>query len=185
MISSADVLTSVKWSVEDYHEMITAGILADRQVELLDGNIVEMPPVEPIHEDTGDELAAYLRSMLGNRAKVREGKAITLETSEPIPDIAIVENIRYREAHPQPRNIFLLIEIAKSRPARDIETKQKIYARAGIQDYWVLDLRHRNLRVFREPEGDSYRFDTIWSAKTISLLAFPQLELTTSRVMVN
>jgi Uma2 family endonuclease len=170
--------------------MIAAGILADRQVELLDGNIVEMPPVEPIHEDTGDELAAYLRSMLGNRAKVREGKAIALATSEPIPDIAIVENIRYREAHPQPRNIFLLIEIAKSRPSvnietKDIETKQKIYARAGIQDYWVLDLRHRNLRVFREPEGDTYRFDIIWSAKTISLLAFPQLELTTSRVMVN
>ncbi len=135
MVSSADVLAPVTWSVESYHQIIEAGILADRRVELLEGNIVEMPPVEPIHEDTGDELAAYLRSMLSNRAKVREGKAIALLTSEPIPDIAVVENIRYRTVHPQPHNIFLVIEIARSRPSRDTETKQKIYAKARIQDY--------------------------------------------------
>ena len=185
MVSSADVLTPMTWSVERYHQMIEAGVLADRRVELLEGNIVEMPPVEPIHEDTGDELAAYLRSELSDRAKVREGKAITLLTSEPIPDIAVVENIRYRSAHPLPHNIFLVIEIAKSRPVRDIETKQKIYAKARIQDYWVVDLRQGHLRVFREPEGNQYRVNTVWAQDTISPLAFPELALKLSRVMAN
>ena len=179
-------LTPAKWSVADYHEMIAAGVLCDRRVELLDGMITEMPPVDPIHEDMGDEFAIYLRSALGDRAKIRECKSITLPTSEPQPDIAIVENRRYRDHHPYPENIYLLIEIAKSKPARDLETKRKIYARAGIREYWVLDLKLGEFRVFREPVGDGadydYQVDIIWEQETIQPLAFPQVAISISNL---
>lgn len=181
--SAVSELKTVKWSVDDYHRMIRAGILQDRRVELLAGDIVEMVPVEPEHEDTGDMLAEYLRRMLGQQAKVRECKAITLSASEPQPDIAVVETRRYREHHPYPEQIYLLIEIAKSRPVRDVETKRKVYAAAGIQDYWVLNLQTQQLRVFRDIVDGDYQSDQVWMSKTISPLCFPEVELSVRQIV--
>ena len=181
-------LIPAQWSVADYHEMVAAGILCDRRVELLDGIITEMAPVDPIHDDIGDEFASYLRALLGDGVKIRECKSVTLPTSEPQPDIAIVENRRYRDHHPYPANIYLLIEIAKSKPARDLETKRKIYAQAGIREYWVLDLKQNEFRVFREPGGDGYngdyRVDITCKQETIRPLAFPQAEIAVSKLLI-
>ena len=100
-----------------------------------------MAPIDPIHDDIQEELAEYLRRQLGNHAKVREAKAVTLlDNSEPIPDISIVRPQRYRDRHPYVEDIYLLIEIANSRPARDTKVKRSIYARAGIPKYWVFNL---------------------------------------------
>ena len=60
-------LTPVKWSTDRYHEMIRAGVLEDCCVELLDEGIVEMAPVDPLHDDVREELATYLRLMLGDQ----------------------------------------------------------------------------------------------------------------------
>jgi len=105
MVQALDQPTIAQWSVDDYHQMIEVGILCDRQVELLDGNIVEMVPTDPLHDFLGDEVADYLRDLLSNHARVRECKGVTLPTSEPQPDIAIVERISYREHHPQVKTI--------------------------------------------------------------------------------
>lgn len=187
MVQILEQLIPIKWSVEDYHQMIAVGLLCDRRVELLEGDIVEMSPVEPIHDDIGDELAAYLRSKLSARAKIRECKAVTLPTSEPQPDIAIVENRRYGDHHPYPENIYLLIEIAKSRPARDLETKRQIYAKAGIQEYWVLNLAAQELRVFRDivQAGGipDYQIKAAWELQTISILAFPDIALSLDKLL--
>lgn len=181
MVQTLEQLTPVRWSVDDYHQMVRAGILRDRRVELLEGNIVEMSPVEPIHDDLGDELAAYLRAKLGARAKIRECKAVTLPTSEPQPDIAVVENRRYGDHHPYPENIYLLIEIAKSRPARDLEVKRQIYARSGIVEYWVFNLEKQELKVFRDLQGDQgvadYRVDAAWTMDTLCIEAIDEIVL--------
>lgn len=187
MVQTLEKLIPIQWSVDDYHQMIAAGILGDRQVELLEGNIVAMPPVEPIHDDIGDELAAYLRAKLGAQAKIRECKSVTLPTSEPQPDIAVVEKRRYGDHHPYPENIYLLIEIAKSRPARDLIAKRQIYAQAGIVEYWVFDLEKQELRVFRDIQGQGkaadYQVDVVWAADTIRIGAFPQVELAATELM--
>ncbi|NER46397.1 MAG: Uma2 family endonuclease [Symploca sp. SIO1A3] len=184
MVQALDQTTIAKWSLDDYHQMIKAGILCDRQVELLDGNIVEMVPTEPLHDFLGDEVADYLRDLLGTRARVRECKGVTLPTSEPQPDIAIVERISYREHHPRPENIYLLIEIAKSRPLRDTETKRKLYAQAGIQEYWVINLKRGELRVFRNPTGADYGVDVVWNQQTIRALAFPDVVIALDKLGV-
>ena len=183
MVQALDQPTIAQWSVDDYHQMIEAGILCDRQVELLDGDIVEMVPTDPLHDFLGDEVADYLRDLLGTRARVRECKGVTLPTSEPQPDIAIVERISYREHHPQPENIYLLIEIAKSQPPRDTETKRKIYAQAGIKEYWVINLKRGELRVFRDPAGEDYRVDVVWNQETIRALAFPEVAIALDKLL--
>ena len=78
--------TLAKWSIADYHRIIEAGILDDRRVELIDGDIVEMVPESAEHAGRGEILAMLLRRRLGDRAWVREARPITLANSEPEPD---------------------------------------------------------------------------------------------------
>jgi Uma2 family endonuclease len=175
------LLTPVKWTVDEYHQMIASGLLRDRRVELLNGDVVEMAPVEPPHEGMSDAAIEHLRDRLGRRVLVRAGKAVTLPTSEPLPDIAVVERRDYSDHHPYPENIYLLIEIANSRPERDLEVKRPVYARAGIAEYWVFDLLHDELRVFRDVmstgDGADYQTDITWQDDLISMQAFPDVAL--------
>jgi Uma2 family endonuclease len=103
--------------------MISAGILQDRQVELLNGEIVEMSPEGEIHAYSSDEAGEYLIYLFGSRAKVRQGKPITLlqNNSEPEPDIAILQRLEKvdQEHHPYTENIFLLIEYSHSSLSQD------------------------------------------------------------------
>ncbi|MGL5032870.1 MAG: Uma2 family endonuclease, partial [Microcystaceae cyanobacterium] len=82
--------TLAKWTLQDYHSMIETGILNNRRVELLGGEIVEMNPESPIHYSTARGGAKYLEKLLLNQAEVRFNGPITLLDSEPEPDIAIV-----------------------------------------------------------------------------------------------
>ncbi len=103
-----------KWSVEDYHLMIESGVLNNRSVELLEGEIIEMSPEGPLHSATNDNAAEYLRELLRGTARIREAHPITLISSEPEPDIAVVRltNTNYTDRHPYPEDIYWLVEIA-------------------------------------------------------------------------
>lgn len=188
MTQTTDKPTLMKWGLEQYHRAVKAGVFEDCRVELLHGDIVEMSPVEPVHDDIQEELAVYLRSMLGDRARVREAKAVTLPNdSEPIPDISVVKSQRYRDRHPNVEDVYLLIEIANSRPIRDTEVKRLIYAEAGIAEYWVFDLKQDNLRIFRDvavtPNGRDYQTDILWQHDTLSIQAFPDVVLSAGEMM--
>jgi Uma2 family endonuclease len=132
-------ITVAKWNLEDYHRMIAAGILQQKQLELLNGEIIEMSPEGEIHAYSSDEAGEYLIYLLGDRSKIRQGKPITLPetTSEPEPDLAIVQRLGqdYRQHHPYPENIFWLMEYSDSTLTKDIEIKSKIYAKSGIKEY--------------------------------------------------
>jgi Uma2 family endonuclease len=171
----------MKWGLDKYHELVKAGVLEDCRVELLNGDIVEMSPVDPVHDDTQEELVEYLRTKLGEKARVREAKAVTLPNdSEPIPDISVVKAQRYRDRHPYSEDVYLLIEIANSRPGRDLGPKRQVYAQAGIREYWVFNLAQQELKVFRDIQGDDYQTELTWSAETICIQAFPEVELETA-----
>lgn len=86
-------VTIAKWTLNEYHQMIKAGLLDNRKVELLKGKIVEMPPEGEAHAYFSSEAEEYLRKLLGNRATIRSAKPITLpDNSEPEPDIAVAIN---------------------------------------------------------------------------------------------
>ncbi len=175
--------TLAKWSVDDYHLMIESGVLNNRSVELLAGEIIEMSPEGPLHRFTNDTVAEYLRELLRGRAKVFEAHPITLSNSEPEPDIAVVRlpNSNYLTHHPYPEDIYWLMEISNTTIEEDLGRKKKIYAIAGIDEYWVINLKTTEIIVFREPSGDDYKTKLTIDRGTITPIAFPniQIEVTT------
>lgn len=168
-----------KWTVEDYHRMIEAGILSDRSVELIEGEIIEVSPESPLHSGTIQGVGKYLRSILAGKADIREGHPITLSNSEPEPDLAIVsikEN-NYSDRHPTPQDIFWLIEVSYRTLERDKHQKKKIYAAAQINEYWIIDLNAREIIVWREPEEEDYRTRITVNQGIISPVVFPDVKL--------
>ncbi|NET15565.1 MAG: hypothetical protein F6K08_23385 [Okeania sp. SIO1H6] len=105
-------ITVARWKIDDYHAMTEAGLLIDRQVELLNGLIIEISPEGPLHSSLNRDTGELFRSKLGSRARVSEGKPITLiNNSEPEPDIAIIRPGYYRESHPQKKQPHNLMEL--------------------------------------------------------------------------
>jgi Uma2 family endonuclease len=183
MISESTKILA-KWSLDDYHRMIEAGILDDRKVELLLGEIVEMTPESPFHRVYGEGLAYYLRTRLKDRAWVSEARPITLADSEPEPDIAIVRLpwFQYSQHHPYSEDIFLLIEISDSTLSKDLNEKKQLYAQAGILEYWVVDVKAKKVFVFQQPEGNNYRIQLEYTTGNIAPLAFPDVEIQVEKI---
>ena len=179
-------LITAKWSIDDYHLMIGAGVLDDRSLELINGEIIEMSPEGVAHSFYCRGTAKYLRSILGDRAEISEAHPITLPNndSEPEPDIAILRtpDTIYQTRHPFPADIFWLIEIANRTLVKDLGVKRDLYAQAGISEYWVMNLQAAELVVFREPIGSEYRSEICLSSGTISPLAFPEVSLDISQL---
>ena len=177
--------TLAKWTVEDYHGMIEAEVLCDRKVELLEGEIIEMSPETPIHYNRTKRGTEYLEELLRGRADVCFNGPITLESSEPEPDIAIVRlpESAYDTRHPGPEDIYWLIEVAKTSLTKDLDLKATIYAAANIQEYWVLDLANPRLIVFRESQSHRYVSEQIFQTGTLSPLAFPDIQLEIKRLL--
>jgi len=180
------VLSTVKWSLDDYHQMIKAGLFVDRPVELLAGELVPMPPEGEPHAFFSRAAGAYLARILGDgyasadRAFIRPAKPITLPNdSEPEPDIAIVAPLgrEYLRHHPYPENIFWVIEYANSSLEKDSTLKYHIYAEAGIPEYWLVNLKTGELIIHREPKGREYGSKMTLTTGTISPLAFPDLTI--------
>ncbi|MEM7361373.1 MAG: Uma2 family endonuclease, partial [Pseudomonadota bacterium] len=123
-----------------------------------DGDIIEMSPEGPLHASRIRKGANYLRQILGNLALVSEAHPITLSTSEPEPDIAIIKlpESKYDRLHPQAEDIFWLIEIADTTLSKDFNEKKRIYAGAGINEYWVMNLKTNLLSVFRKPINNDW-----------------------------
>jgi Uma2 family endonuclease len=182
--------TKVKtWTVDDYHRMLETGILTEGdRVELLNGQIIEMNPQLPPHAATTQRAFRYLDRLLETVAYVRMQLPITLKPkSEPEPDIAVVrlDANEYGDRHPTANDIFLIIEVADSTLLSDRQQKKTIYAKAGISDYWILDVNTRQVYVFREPISDGYQQEIILSANTLlAPIAFPDISIPVNQLFL-
>lgn len=178
-----------RWSVDEYHRLIAAGIItSNHHVELLDGQIVEMVPQDPPHASTTAEGSDYLKERFAGHAKVRTQLPITLSpSSEPEPDIAVVriDPNRYRDRHPSPEDVFLLVEIADTTLGYDRNRKAKVYAQAGIPEYWIVNLNQRQVIVCCDPQGDTYQSEQIIEATdSIAPLAFPAIKIELQQILL-
>jgi Uma2 family endonuclease len=175
-----------KWSIADWHELIESGVLAERRVELLEGEIIEMSPEGAMHSSTNYSVAEYFRALLRDRAIIREAHPITLDNSEPEPDIAIVNSpyTNYFTRHPYPQDIYWLVEISNQTLKSDLEKKSIIYARNGILEYWVIDLVNKQLVVHTQPINNSYSQIQTLAAGTITPQAFPDLAIAINRLLL-
>jgi Uma2 family endonuclease len=175
-----------KWSIADWHELIESGVLAERRVELLEGEIIEMSPEGPMHSSTNYSVAEYFRNLLRDRATIREAHPITLDNSEPEPDIAIVHSpyTNYFTRHPYPQDVYWLVEISNRTLKSDLERKSITYARNGIPEYWVIDLVNKQLVVHTQPVNNFYFQIQTLTAGTITPQAFPDLAIALDKLLL-
>ena len=179
-------MTSYKWTIERYHQALNAGLFDDQSIELLRGALIVMSPEREPHAYASSEAGDYLRSRLGNRAKVREAHPITLPNdSEPVPDLAIVKPLgaAYRERHPFPEDIFWVIEFSDSTLSKDLMEKKTIYAAAGIFEYWVVNLKNSELIVFRDLENGRYVTEAVYKTGVVFPLVFNDLPIQVQRLI--
>jgi Uma2 family endonuclease len=147
-------------TVDEYFRMGTAGVLPpEARVELIDGEIIDMPPIGPPHGSRVKWLSRILHRAVGDRAIVSTQDPVVLGAhSTPQPDLAL---LRYKEdfyasAHPGPADVLLAIEVAETSLAYDRDTKVPLYARFGIPEVWLVDLAGRHLDIYREPDQGRY-----------------------------
>jgi Uma2 family endonuclease len=177
-ITTLDNLKS--WTVQDYHRMSEMGILdPNEKTELIDGQITLMVAKGTPHVITLQLFGSELLSQLGTEALIRTQDPIHLDdSSEPEPDLVIVRGkiLDYVDRHPQPNDIYLVVEVADSTLNYDCQVKDKTYAKAGIPDYWVIDLKNRQFHIFRHPQSSGYASHLILAeSQTVSPLAFPDV----------
>lgn len=152
----AVVPTEPVWrlTVDQYHQMIRLGILNDDDpVELLEGWLVYKMPKNPPHRASTKLTLNALESIIPEGWYVDTQEPITLANSEPEPDIAIVRgNTRdYLNRHPGPADVALIIEVADSTLERDRTFKKRLYARAIIPVYWIINIPERQIEVYTDP----------------------------------
>jgi Uma2 family endonuclease len=167
-------------TVSDYHRMIEAGILGeDEHVQLIAGTLVSMTPQGPGHALVIQILTRLITEKLGAEFAVRPQLPLTLlDDSEPEPDLAVVraENARSRERHPG--TALLVVEVAGDSLRLDRQSKAALYARAGIPEYWVVNLENSTVEVHRDPDtaAGSYRGKTIVpSGEALTATSVPRL----------
>ncbi len=142
-----------RFTLAEYHKMIEAGILGEGEhVELLEGEIVQMSPQEKPHARAIGKLNRWLTRALGEEYVVRPQLPLTLAESEPEPDLAVVRADEEATAQRHPRTAILVIEVADSSARHDLEVKARIYARAGIPEYWLVLVKQRTVEVLRDPD---------------------------------
>jgi hypothetical protein len=176
------------FTVDDYYRMYEAGIFSeDDRVELIDGEIVEMSPIGKSHAACVDRLTKLFVQHLGDDAIVRVQGPIRLDNrSEPQPDIALLRarGDFYASGHPGPADVLLVVEVADTTLSYDRDIKARRYARAGIPEYWLVDLTGEAIDVYSEPGKSRYGLlRLVERGQTIVSLAIPGLTLDVNTIL--
>ena len=148
-------------TVSAYHRMGEASILdMTQRTELIDARIIAMAPIGSEHADWIDRLTRFFIKILPDTITVRPQNPVYLdENNEPEPDIALLRPRQqpYREAHPRPEDVLLIIEVADTTLKYDQAVKMPLYARHGIPEAWIVDVAANRLEIYREPQDGEYR----------------------------
>ena len=168
---------------EEYDRLVELGAFADERIELLEGQLVQMSPIGPPHSGSVQELTMLLVPALVGRAIVRVQSPFgALDSSEPEPDVAVVPLGDYHLAHPT--EAHLIIEVAESSLQRDRGVKQRIYARAGVPEYWIVNTEGRCIEVHTDPGLEGYASrQVVEHDASVAPRAFPDVVLEVRRIL--
>ena len=178
-----------RWTVQEYHQMSELGILdPDERTELIDGQIILMTAKGIPHVTALRLLATQFDRLLADQSVfVSTQDPIRLDNfSEPEPDLIIAKGtiLDYADHHPRPDEVYLVVEVADSTLKQDCEIKEKLYAQANIADYWVLDVKNRQLHIFRDPTPTGYTSHLILNEPhQVTPLALPRLMLSLTSIL--
>lgn len=158
---ATSTLSTKKFNIKDYHQMIHVGILQeDDGIELIRGEIVEMSPVGFKHAACVKKLNSLFAKKLGDQVIIGVQDPIKLnDNSEPQPDLVLLKPCEdfYATQHPIPDDIFLLIEVADTSIEYDRSIKIPLYAESKIQEVWLIDLNQNFLEIYQNPQSNYYQ----------------------------
>lgn len=162
----------VHWSCDEFHRVGDMGAFEGRHAMLIDGVIWEEGPMNPPHAITLELVEAALRTVFGTGWRIRSQSPLVLgEDLDPEPDFAVIAGTP-RGSAGHPTTAELVVEVADSSLDFDTNEKRLLYAKAGIREYWVVDINGRRLLVYRNPQAGDYSSQlTLGSEDTISPLA--------------
>jgi Uma2 family endonuclease len=147
--------------VDAYYRMAEAGILTQNDhVELIGGEILDMTPIGSAHAGKTNRLnRLFARAAADGLALVSVQSPLRLDAyNEPEPDVMLLKPREddYQDRHPGAADVLLLVELSESSLAYDRGMKLALYAKFGVQEVWIVDLRGAAIEVYREPAGDAY-----------------------------
>ena len=177
------------FSVDDYYHLADVGILdEDDRIELIDGEIIVMSPINSPHASGVKAFTKEFYKKVGDSVIVSVQDPIHLnDNTEPQPDIAL---LRYRDdlyanAHPTPDDILLLVEVADSSLERDREKAKKTYAKHGIPELWIANLRDEVVERYLSPKPDGYGDVKVFNrGDAISLELLPDVEFAVDDILL-
>jgi Uma2 family endonuclease len=177
-----------RFNISQYHQMSEAGILSENdQVELINGEIIEMSPIGRRHTACVNRLNSVFSQLLGKKVIVAVQNPIILNNlSEPEPDIALLQPRAdfYESGHPQPQDIFLLIEVADSSLEYDRDVKIPLYASSGITEVWLVDIYEQVIIVYRYPSENGYSdIQKLSRGEKMSIQAFSEINLVVDDIL--
>jgi Uma2 family endonuclease len=175
------------FTADEFERMAAVGIFGpEERVELIDGEIVEMSPIGPGHGMCVAILTKRLVIGVGDRAVVWGQSAARMALrSVPQPDLALLRARSYRTANPTPADITLVVEVAESSLRYDRTRKLRLYAEAGIQEYWVVSVEGEWVEAYRSPHGGGYRETRrVEHGDTLAPLAFPDVVINAADIFV-
>jgi Uma2 family endonuclease len=175
-----------RWTRQEYEQLASMGFFdPEERLELLDGEIFRMSPQSSWHATAVTKAGQFAHQIFRRGYVVRIQLPLALDLhSMPEPDIAVVvgEVDDYRDAHPT--TAVLIVEVADSSLSHDRERKRRAYARAGIPEYWLINLSDYRLEIFRNPLGESYQYHLILApSESIAPLTHPKRLITVSDLL--
>jgi Uma2 family endonuclease len=178
-----------RFTVKDYYRMARAGILGpDDRVELIEGEIVEMPPISDRHAVSVNLLNRIFVQGTGPEITIQVQGPIRLSAySEPVPDLAVLKGPpdTYLGGHPGPEAVLLLVEVSLSTLSYDRRRKLPLYARSGVPEVWIVNLRDGRVEQNSQPVDGSYQQTRILGAdEVIGPLYIPRIEVKVSDILV-
>jgi Uma2 family endonuclease len=176
------------FTTDEYHRMMQNGVLSeDDRVELIAGEILEMSPISSRHAACVKRLNHLLSRLVGRRALVSVQDPIHLGAhSEPQPDVALLQprDDFYADAHPEPEDVLLIIEVAESSQDFDRAVKLPLYARSGIPVVWLVDLQNESVQTYSQPTPNGYsEIHQLWRGQTVTLQAFPDVSIPVNDIL--
>jgi Uma2 family endonuclease len=145
-----------KWTRDEYYKMGEMGLFEGKHVELIEGEVIEMSPINEPHATSVTLVDDKLHEVFSKGWVIRIQAPLSLgEESDPQPDAAVVvgQARDFKAAHPT--TAALVVEVADSLLAYDRKEKASLYAKAGLADYWILNLQNRQLEAHRRPQTDA------------------------------
>ena len=177
-----------RFTVDQYHRMAEAGIFhPECRVELVDGEIFEMSPIDPWHAGVVNWLTHRFVTSRGERAVVHVQNPVGLDPrSEPQPDLMLLRPREdfYRTQHPGPEHAFLLVEVASTSLRHDRGRKLPLYARTGVPEVWIVNRQADAVEVFRGPSTTGYQeHETRRRGAAIAPAACPDVRLRVADIL--